>query len=49
MGKIGFAAAVVAMILLCPLATGDTMKFLANGTWQSAVYALWDSSVSVRI
>jgi len=49
MGKIGFDAAAVATILLCPLATGDTLKFLVNGTWQSAVYALWDSSVSVRI
>jgi len=47
MGKVGFAVALGATLLLFPLATGGTLKFLGNGTWQSAVYALWDSTVAV--
>jgi len=47
MGIAGFSAALGATILLFPLATGGTWNFLGNLTWQSAVYALWDSIVSV--
>ena len=47
MGKVGYAVAVGATILLFPLATGGTLNWLGNGTWQSAVYSLWDSIVAI--
>jgi peptidoglycan/LPS O-acetylase OafA/YrhL len=51
MGKIGFATAVVATLLLFPIPLlgilGGTMRFLGNGSWPSAVYALWDSIFAV--
>ncbi len=47
MGNMGLAVAAGATILLFPLATGGKLYFLGNGTWQSAVYALWDSTVAV--
>ena len=47
MGKVGYAVAVGATILLFPVATGGTLNWLGNGTWQSAVYALWDSIVAI--
>ena len=47
MGKIGFATAILASLLLFPLAFSSVFRgefhFSGNGTWQSAVYALWDS------
>jgi peptidoglycan/LPS O-acetylase OafA/YrhL len=51
MGVVGFVTALVALVLLFPLAflsvfSGE-FHFLGNGTWQSAVYALWDSTFAV--
>lgn len=51
-GAAGFLAAIAAWGLLFPLAVSGRMftvafdeaaRFTGNGTWQSAVYALWDS------
>jgi peptidoglycan/LPS O-acetylase OafA/YrhL len=51
MGKIGFGTAVAATLLLFPIPIlgilGGTMRFLGNGSWPSAVYALWDSIFAV--
>lgn len=52
MGKVGFLTAVVATLILFPImimgALGGTFpSFMGNGTWQSAVYALWDSTFAV--
>jgi glucan biosynthesis protein C len=47
MGKTGFVVAVVSTIVLFPLALSGGTAFLGHGTWQSAVYALWDSTFSV--
>jgi membrane-bound acyltransferase YfiQ involved in biofilm formation len=48
MGVVGFVTAVVAFLLLFPLAFfSEPPLFLGNGTWQSAVYALWDSIFAV--
>ena len=52
MGKWGFVAAALATLILFAIAiTGLNPKitdgFLGNGNWPSAVYALWDSTVSV--
>ncbi len=48
MGKVGLAMAVVATLCLFPIPMlgmlGGTMRFLGNGSWPSAVYALWDSA-----
>jgi surface polysaccharide O-acyltransferase-like enzyme len=53
MGKIGFTTAVVATLLLFPIPLlgilGGTMRFLGNGSWPSAVYALWDSIFAVSL
>lgn len=53
MGKIGFVTAVVATLLLFPIPLlgilGGTMRFLGNGSWPSAVYALWDSAFAVGL
>jgi len=48
MGIVGFITALVAVSLLFPLAfmsllINGEILFLGNGTWQSAIYALWDS------
>ena len=47
MGKVGLGVALAATILLFPLALSGQSAFLGYGYWQSAVYALWDSTVSV--
>ncbi len=51
MGKVGFVIAVVATLLLFPIPIlgilGGTMRFLGNGSWPSAVYALWDSAFAI--
>jgi glucan biosynthesis protein C len=56
MGLVGFATAVVAGVLLFPLAFSghlfslevtEAAPFVGNGHWQSAVYALWDSIFAV--
>jgi peptidoglycan/LPS O-acetylase OafA/YrhL len=48
MGRVGFVLALVATVTLFPLAiiSGST-SFFGYGSWQSAVYALWDSTVAV--
>lgn len=55
-GIAGFAVATVATVLLFPLALSGRLfslqiaepaGFVGHGTWQSAVYALWDSTVAV--
>jgi glucan biosynthesis protein C len=58
-GVVGFAAALVAAILLFPLAiSGNWFSLQVSdaigqafgyGTWQSAVYALWDSIFAVGL
>jgi glucan biosynthesis protein C len=47
LGKTGFVAALLATIVLLPLALSGKTAFLGNGSWQSALYALWDSIFSV--
>jgi peptidoglycan/LPS O-acetylase OafA/YrhL len=51
MGVAGFVTALVASLLLFPPAFMSVFSgefdFLGNGTWQSAVYALWDSCFAV--
>ena len=57
MGLVGFVTALVAGVVLFPLAfsgrlfslefTPALVNFFGNGHWQSAVYALWDSSFAV--
>jgi surface polysaccharide O-acyltransferase-like enzyme len=58
MGAVGFVTALVAAVLLFPLATSGRMFslaftdpadfiFVGNGVWQSAAYALWDSIFAV--
>jgi glucan biosynthesis protein C len=57
MGKVGFITAVVATVLLLPIAltglqpglTAAANNIVGNGHWQSAVYTLWDSTVSVGV
>ncbi len=51
MGIVGVVAAVVAFVLLFPLAFfgGLGGQFLGGGHWQSAVYALWDSIMAVGL
>jgi glucan biosynthesis protein C len=48
MGKVGLAMALGASLILFPLAllTGGA-NFLGGGHWQSAAYALWDSTLAV--
>ncbi len=50
MGKVGFAMALGATLILFPLALlggGTDFFFLGGGHWQSAAYALWDSTFAV--
>jgi surface polysaccharide O-acyltransferase-like enzyme len=56
MGVVGIVRAVVAGVLLFPLAFSGRLfsleltepaLFVGNGHWQSAVYALWDSIFAV--
>jgi peptidoglycan/LPS O-acetylase OafA/YrhL len=53
MGKVGFVTALVATLVLFPIPIlgilGGTMRFLGNGSWPSAVYALWDSTFAVGL
>ena len=59
MGAVGFVVAVVAGVLLFPLAFSGQLfsleltpaldNAMGNGQWQSAVYALWDSIFAVGI
>ena len=45
MGKRGFWLALLATLILFPVAFSSSI--LGNGTWQSGVFALWDSAFSV--
>jgi glucan biosynthesis protein C len=47
MGKVGFGAALGATVLLFPLALSGQAHFLGGGYWESAAYALWDSTFAV--
>jgi peptidoglycan/LPS O-acetylase OafA/YrhL len=51
MGGVGFATAILASLILFPLAFMSVfigeIHFLGNGTWQSAAYALWDTIFAV--
>lgn len=58
MGIVGLVAAGLAAVLLFPLAVSgrlfsleiaDPAAFVGHGTWQSAVYALWDSIFAVGV
>ncbi|MFC1893146.1 acyltransferase family protein [Chloroflexota bacterium] len=59
MGIVGFVTALIAGVLLFPLAFSGNLfsleitpalaNFTGNGQWQSAVYALWDSTFAVGI
>ncbi len=48
MGAAGFALALVATITIFPIGISGGVTYAAgNGYWQSAIYALWDSTVAV--
>jgi len=48
MGRGGFALALVATLTIFPIAISGGVTYAAgNGYWQSAAYALWDSTVAV--
>jgi glucan biosynthesis protein C len=47
MGRVGFVLALAATLTLFPLALTGGANFVISGSWQSAVYALWDSTVAV--
>jgi peptidoglycan/LPS O-acetylase OafA/YrhL len=51
LGKFGFVFAVLATIILFPMAVliGSGSKWIGYGSWQSAVFALWDSIFAVGI
>jgi glucan biosynthesis protein C len=47
MGRVSFVLALVATATLFPLALTGGTNIAGYGSWQSAVYALWDSTVAV--
>ncbi len=53
LGWVGFGIAGLATLLLFPVPLlgilGGTFRFLGNGSWPSAVYALWDSAFAVGL
>ncbi|HRW46451.1 MAG TPA: acyltransferase family protein [Caldilinea sp.] len=53
LGWVGLGIAVVSTLLLFPIPLlgilGGTFRFLGNGSWSSAVYALWDSAFAVGL
>ena len=49
MGKVGFAMAGVATLVLFPIALAGGAGMTGNGHWPSAVYALWDSTMAVGV
>ncbi len=51
LGQIGFVLAVLATVILFPTAVfiGSGSKWIGYGSWQSAVFALWDSIFAVGI
>lgn len=48
-GKWGLGVAAVATVVLFPVALSGKDAFLGRGTWESGVYALWDSVFSVGV
>lgn len=47
-GQLGFVLAVLATVILFPVAlVGSGSAFIGHGSWQSAVFALWDSIFAV--
>ena len=56
-GRVGFITAVIATVILLPIAltglepglTTAANNIVGDGHWQSAVYTLWDSTVSVGL
>jgi surface polysaccharide O-acyltransferase-like enzyme len=51
LGQLGFVLAVLATVILFPTAVfiGSGSKWIGYGSWQSAVFALWDSIFAVGI
>lgn len=50
LGQIGFVLSVLATIILLPVALiGLNSAFIGYGSWQSAVFALWDSIFAIGI
>jgi glucan biosynthesis protein C len=49
MAKVGFGVALGATLVLLPLAFSGKINFIGQGHWQSAIYALWDSTFAVGI
>lgn len=48
LGQLGFVLAVLATFILLPAALiGSGSAFIGHGSWQSAVFALWDSIFAV--
>jgi peptidoglycan/LPS O-acetylase OafA/YrhL len=48
LGQLGFILAVLATVILLPAALfGLSSAFIGHGSWQSAVFALWDSIFAV--
>ena len=49
LGQLGFVLAVLATVILFPTAVfiGSGSKWIGYGSWQSAVFALWDSIFAV--
>lgn len=48
LGKIGFVLAVLASVVLLPVALiGPGSAWIGHGSWKSAVFALWDSIFAV--
>src|SRR5207248_140871 len=47
LGRTGVVVAGLATVVLFPLALSGGAAFVGYGSWQSAVYALWDSTFSV--
>ncbi len=47
LGKRGFWLALLATLILFPVASSGGPATVGNGTWQSGVFALWDSAFAV--
>lgn len=48
LGQLGFVLAMLATVILLPAALiGSGSAFIGHGSWQSAVFALWDSIFAV--
>jgi peptidoglycan/LPS O-acetylase OafA/YrhL len=48
LGKLGFVLAILASFILFPVSViGSGSKWIGYGSWQSAVFALWDSIFAV--